>query len=265
MYWTYRAGELKLSEFTPAQFSPPSNSLFKYDASDISTLYQDTGGTTPVVSDLDPVGRLVPVEAQGTNRVQPLGGTGTYYASTTYGPAVEPSLLREQVSGSGGGAAPPEDDADRFMYAVVSGVGISNSHGIFGYGLGNNSRNFFFEADGSNWKLEVWNWSLLQPRTAEQAILMAWYDGATIYFRVNDNAPVTQAQTGLLTVSSALNASYGCHISHTMTSGGYSLPSATQLFNVHEAAIYDYVPAQEEMDALFTAMNLKWNGVGNTT
>jgi hypothetical protein len=265
MYWTYRAGELKLSEFTPAQFSPPSNSLFKYDASDISTLYQDTGGTTPVVSDLDPVGRWVPIEAQGSNRVQPLIGTGTYYASTTYGPAVEHSVFREQVSGAAGGAVPPANDDDRFMYAVVSGAGISNSHGMFGYGLGNNNRNFFFEANGANWKLEVWNWSLLQARTVEQAILMAWYDGATIHFRVNDNAPVTQAQTGLFTVSSATNATYGCHISHTMTSGGYGAPSANQLFNIHEAAIYNYVPIQEERDALFTAMNSKWNGIGNTT
>lgn len=273
-YWKYRSGTVgRLQYFSPGQFSVPSNSLFKYDASDISTLYQDTLGTTPVTSDSDPVGRWVPIEAQGSNRLQPLSGTGTYFAATTYGPGVQPVLFREQVSGIGGGAFPPGEEDLRFMYLVVSGVGIANSHLMLGYGLGNTNFTWNIGCSGAFWYLYKDSAGLIPPeivsltvaRTQEQAILMAWYNGTDMFLRVNDNTPVSQTSLEMDTSTSDTNASYGWHLSHTLTSGGYSAPGASQLFTVHESACFDYVPSQAEIDALFSVLNSKWSGIGNVT
>lgn len=268
MYLTYRAGKKRLSEFTPAQFSPPSNSQFKYDASDISTLYQDTAGTVPVTTNSDPVGRWVPVEAKGSNRVQPASGFGEYFSATTYGPAVQVRLFRDQISGGPG--APPTGASPRFMYAVTSSAGLLNTHLIAGYGVNggpfvaNPQNSIYFRANANEWTMEASgspNVILQVARTTEQAVLLGWYDGADLYFRVNDNAPIS--------TSSVLNTvegfSTGWHISHEFTAGGFSAPSASELYKVHECGLYDYVPTQEEIDALFSAMNSKWNGIGNTT
>lgn len=256
------------SSYAPGVFSGPSNSQFKYDASDISTLYQNTGGTTPVTTNLDPVGRWVPVESKGSNRLEALTGLGEYFSSTTYGPAVEISVFRDPITTGAG--VPPTGASPRFMYAVVSSVGLTNTHVVAGYGVNggpgvaNPNQAIYFRANANEWTLEASgspNRILQQARTTEQAILLGWYDGADLYFQVNDNTPVTASST--LNTVQGFGATW--HVSHEFTAGGFGGPNANELYNVHEAAIYDYVPVQEEIDALFTEMNSKWNGIGNTT
>lgn len=57
-------------KFTPANiFSGGANGVW-YDPSDLSTLFQDAGGTVPVVNDGDPVGLMIDKSGNGNNATQ---------------------------------------------------------------------------------------------------------------------------------------------------------------------------------------------------
>lgn len=260
----------------PTKMQPllPANPLFRYDASTLTGLYQDTAGTTPVTSDLDPVGRWLPIEAQGSNRVQPLSGLGVYYASTSYGPAVEPKVFREQVGGSGGGAVPPPEEEHRFMYAVVSAAELTDVHMVIGYGsdnsnlcwrMGCSTTDWYLFKDSNNSTPDPEKISIKQARTVPRGILMSWYDGAAMYLQVNGETPLSTTCANLDTNSSDSNQIYGWHIAHQLTSSGYSGPTASELYNMHETACYDYVPSSAARAALFSHLNSKWLGIGDVT
>ena len=56
---------------------------FIYDPTDISSLFQDSAGTTPVTSDSDPVGRVADLSGNGFNALQPTTANKPAYRSAT--------------------------------------------------------------------------------------------------------------------------------------------------------------------------------------
>lgn len=69
---------------TPPAFSPTdiASLLWWYDPSDLSTLFQDSAGTTPVTADGDPVGRVLDKSGNGYHRIQPTSGSRLTYRTS---------------------------------------------------------------------------------------------------------------------------------------------------------------------------------------
>lgn len=64
--------------FTPLSLSPAA----WYDPSDLSTMFQDTAGTTPVTTDGDPVGRINDKSGNGRNLLQATAASRPLYKTS---------------------------------------------------------------------------------------------------------------------------------------------------------------------------------------
>jgi hypothetical protein len=64
--------------FNPASLSPTA----WYDVSDLSTLFQDSAGTTPVTADGDPVGKVLDKSGNGNHLVQATAGSRPLYKTS---------------------------------------------------------------------------------------------------------------------------------------------------------------------------------------
>src|SRR5210317_1986612 len=133
-YWTYRANTgQRLAPYAPGVLPDlPDAPVMHYDASDISTLWQDSGRTTPVTADGDTVAAWDPVEVNGGSGNY-ITGSGEYVSDLVagFGPGVKVTggSFADQVAGTGGGAVPPGGASPRFVFAVVSSAGANPNSG----------------------------------------------------------------------------------------------------------------------------------------
>lgn len=70
------------TEWTPASIP---NLFGWWDASDLTTLFQDSAGTTPVTANADPVGRMSDKSGNNRHMIQPTSGARPTYVSATKG------------------------------------------------------------------------------------------------------------------------------------------------------------------------------------
>lgn len=66
------------ASFSPASLSPSA----WYDPSDLSTLFQDSAGTTPVTADGDPVGKMLDKSGNGNHLTQATAGSRPLYKTS---------------------------------------------------------------------------------------------------------------------------------------------------------------------------------------
>ena len=75
----YLGSERVWPAFRPVELFANSEQGAWYDPSDISTLFQDAAGTTPVTADGDPVGRMLDKSANGNHASQTVSGSRPVY------------------------------------------------------------------------------------------------------------------------------------------------------------------------------------------
>ena len=258
MYLTYRAGD----PLTPLPVSGPvvPASKYHFDASDISTLWQDTAGTNQVTTPGQDVRRMSDIVTGGTSYVIE-NPAFPVYASTAYGPAVDFTAGTKRLHDADATMTLPTGTADRTLIAVVSTVtstGGSYDH-LYHYGSGgvtdgayglmtrsvatNNWGNHFW-AGSNNWQSGV---SSIQT-TPQLAII--WFDDTTDTDRIQiNNGAVNSANLSGMSTGSASPFTIGSRLNGP-TEGG--------AFMYHEGIIYDRILTEEERTTIYDIMVPKW-------
>jgi hypothetical protein len=184
--------------FDPATLSP----IAWYDPSDITTLYQDSGATTPVTADGDPFGYIGDKSGNGNHMVQATAGKRPVYKTT--------GGLKSLLYTSGNSSAITAASAFTGAYEAVIGLNVSDT-GFFAEWLDNGSGSY-----------------LLRTNTALNS-----GSNRTLYENTGGNAEFANAANityvnSVQTLSYTINAAYVIRLGPRGTGGqGKSLGSVT--------------------------------------
>lgn len=252
----------------------PDGPVMHYDASDISTLWQDAGRTTPVTATDQTVGAWDPVETNG--------GTGNYLSGSAeyvdgsigFGPGVRiTGTISEQVAGSGGGAVPPGGADPRFVMVVASSASAKANSTEKPYlahwgGTNGTDQNWTMGSNGSSGNYNTFpafvatgdrvssgSQAAVTAYPCPNAVVMAWYDGSNIVVS-QDGVESSPHAIALNTVTSGTDATKGLRI------GNYVGENWPEKPVIHELAVYDFVPSSAERALILSYAKNKWAPMG---
>jgi hypothetical protein len=257
MYLTYRAGD-DLSDLPDAAPVVPA-SKYHFDASDISTLWQDTAGTSQVDTLGQDIRRMSDLVTSGTSYLIDNVNYPTY-ASTSYGPAADFTAVK-RLEDSDTTMTLPTGTADRTLVAVVSTVTSTggNYDHLYHYGSGgvaDAAYGLMTRANGiSEWGNHFWagsnNWAsgIASIQTPPQL--------AIVWFTDSDKKDRLQVNNGTVAESAALTISTGSASPFTIGSR-LSGPTEGGAFMYHEGLMYDRLLTADERTTIFDVMVPKW-------
>jgi hypothetical protein len=254
MYLTYRAGNIPLSPLAPPGIPA---SKYHFDAADLSTLWQDQGGTSQVTTPGQNVRRMDDIVTAGASHV--LDQTIPVYASTAYGPAIDFTSVKAM---QGVNMSLPTGTADRTLIAVVSSVtnaGGSYNH-LYHYGSGGVTNGAYglmtTSVSMAQWGNHFWagsnNWasgigSILTPPQL-----------AIIWFTDSDKKDRLQVNNGTVAESAALTGINTGSASPFTIGSRLNGPIEGGAFMYHEGFMYDRILTAGERTTIYDIMVPKW-------
>jgi hypothetical protein len=126
-----------------------------YDPSDLSTLWQDSAGTTPVTSDGDPVGRMDDISGNGYHLVQSSASSRPIYRNRL-------GLSWLELDGADDCMLAPGYDQQAFPLVVAAGLSTSSGgvgDAMFGVLMNDTGINKFrFIMDQADNGFRLWDW-----------------------------------------------------------------------------------------------------------
>jgi hypothetical protein len=182
----YLGSERVWPAFLPVDLFANSEQGAWYDPSDISTLFQDAAGTTPVAADGDPVGRMLDKSGSGNHAVQTVSGSRPVYKTDGTLHWLEFDGVDTQMSNYDFSRANP----DSFFFALewVSSIGDTKPFD----GDSNNDASIFTYSDG---KIRAYSSSEGVTTPSGSISIGTPYVGTAIFNLTNSEIRINKAST----------------------------------------------------------------------